>query len=155
MYYPYNANYEIFYIMPYVIISVKYLHNTNIYLLSDLIRDIVCCKPNDIQISVYYMVHVQFCHENPDFWCWAIQLRLDRARDASPRRRRYLVFLYGPCHIYCIKVRVFICSKSAFFRAPQCNKCRRDVIIGPLRIKGLTACDDWIKKPLQYFCFFK
>lgn len=31
---------------------------------------------------------------------------------------RYLVFLCGPCHIYCIKVRVFICSKSAFSLSP-------------------------------------
>lgn len=78
-----------------------------------------------------------------------------RVSSANHSRRRYLVFLYSPCHIYCIKVRVFICSKSAFFHAPPCNKCRGDVIIGPLRIKGLTACDDCIKKPLHYFCFFK
>lgn len=31
---------------------------------------------------------------------------------------RYLVFSCGPCHIYCIKVRVFICSKSAFSLSP-------------------------------------
>lgn len=31
---------------------------------------------------------------------------------------RYLVSLCGPCHIYCIKVRVFICSKSAFSLSP-------------------------------------
>jgi len=81
-------------------------------------------------------------------------LARQRVSDANPSRRRYLVFLYGLCHIYCIKVRVFICSKSALFHAPPCNKCRGDVIIGPLRIKGLTACDDCIKKkdpPLLLF----
>ncbi len=76
---------------------------------------------------------------------------MQRVPDANPSRRRYLVFLYSPCHIYCIKVRVFICSKSAFFHAPPCNKCRGNVIIGPLRIKGLTACDDCIKSPYTTF----
>lgn len=59
---------------------------------------------------------------------------------------RYLVSLCGPCHIYCIKVRVFICSKSAFsLSSPPCNKCRGYVIIGPRRITGLADCDDCIK----------
>lgn len=49
----------------------------------------------------------------------------ERARRQGSRIRvdfhsggRYLVFLCGPCHIYCIKVRVFICSKSAFSLSP-------------------------------------
>lgn len=75
---------------------------------------------------------------------------------------RYLVFLCGPCHIYCIKVRVFICSKSAFCPSPLLSSrvinAGGYVIIGPLRITGLADCDDCIKAcrtSFFFFCFYQ
>lgn len=109
-----------------------------------------CCCPNNYcqwGLKQHWILltwfHFQYCHKHLVFWWWAIQRKVS---DANLSRRRYLVFLYALCHIYCKKVRVFICSRSAFFHSPPCNKCRGDVITGPLRIKGLTACDDCIKK---------
>lgn len=53
---------------------------------------------------------------------------------------RYLVFLCGPCHIYCIKVRVFICSKSAFSLSPLLHV----INAGAMSLSDLGGLQAWL-----------
>lgn len=53
---------------------------------------------------------------------------------------RYLVFLCGPCHIYCIKVRVFICSKSAFSLSPLLHV----INAGAMSLSDLWGLQAWL-----------